>query len=157
MPQLNRRRFLQAASAAGLIPALPALPAGAAATAPSAMTSAQMLWAKLYANAGNAPNVTGLARAMGISSDAAQGVYAKLIQKNILAAPGVGGLSRAINPVQTGLKPTVTPKTPATSLRTRLAKFNDTRKTIVEEDVEEEASSTTSQEPEMIETATEKE
>lgn len=137
MPELNRRHFLQMASAASLVPAIPALPASAA-TAPSAMTSAQMLWAKLYANAGNAPNVTGLARAMGISSEAAQGVFAKLIRTQVLAAPGATGLSRAMNPVRTGLERPVATNAPHGSMRTRFAKVNDARKVIDPTEASEE-------------------
>lgn len=91
MPQLNRRRFLQAVSAAGLVPMIPALPVSAAA-APAGATSAQMLWASLYARAGNAQNAAGLARAMGIPMKSAQGIYAKLVQSNIVAANGATSL-----------------------------------------------------------------
>lgn len=88
MPVLNRRRFLQVASAAGLVPAMPALPAAAPAT--SAYTSAQLMWAKLYAQAGNAPNVQGLARALGVAPDVAKGLYATLSQTKVVATPLLG-------------------------------------------------------------------
>jgi hypothetical protein len=71
MPELNRRRFLQFAGAAGLAPIMPALPASAAASS-GTVTSSQMLWASLYAKAGNAQN--------------AQGIYAKLVQNQLLTA-----------------------------------------------------------------------
>ena len=85
MPELNRRRFLQFAGAAGLAPIMPALPASAAASS-GTVTSSQMLWASLYAKAGNAQNAQGIASAMGISTEAAQGIYAKLVQNQLLTA-----------------------------------------------------------------------
>lgn len=42
MPELNRRRFLQFAGAAGLAPIMPALPVSAAASSRT-VTSSQML------------------------------------------------------------------------------------------------------------------
>ena len=85
MPELDRRRFLQFAGAAGLAPIMPALPASAAASS-GTVTSSQMLWASLYAKAGNAQNAQGIASAMGISTEAAQGIYAKLVQNQLLTA-----------------------------------------------------------------------
>lgn len=106
MPQLNRRRFLQMAGAAGLAPAIPALPAAA----PRGATTAQMLWASLYAKAGNAQTANGLASAMGISSEAAQGVYARLVQTQVLTAHSAGLLRHTARPL-----PTAVPTTPTTN------------------------------------------
>ena len=93
MPELNRRRFLQFAGAAGLAPIMPALPASAAASSGTVISS-QMLWASLYAKAGNAQNAQGIASAMGISTEAAQGIYAKLVQNQLLAANTLRGTLR---------------------------------------------------------------
>ena len=41
-----------------------------------------MLWASLYAKAGNAQNAQGIASAMGISTQAAQGIYANWFKTN---------------------------------------------------------------------------
>lgn len=95
MPQLNRRRFLQMAGAASLAPAIPALPAAA----PRGVTSAQMLWASLYAKAGNAQSANGIASAMGISTEAAQGVYARLVQTQMLTAHSTGILRHTARPI----------------------------------------------------------
>ena len=94
MTEFNRRRFLQIAGAAGLAPVMPALPARAAVAAPAGSGAAQMLWASLYANAGATPNVTGLARAMGITPHAAQGVYGKLIQNHALTTQAAARLAK---------------------------------------------------------------
>ena len=98
MPELNRRRFLQFAGAAGLAPIMPALPASAAASSGTVISS-QMLWASLYAKAGNAQNAQGIASAMGISTEAAQGIYAKLVQNQLLTANTLRGTLRSA-PVQ---------------------------------------------------------
>lgn len=110
MPDFNRRRFLQIASCAGLAPALPAFPVRAAA-ATRGVTSAQMLWASLYANAGNAKPAQGMASRMGISTHAAQSVYAKLVETNVMAVHGVTRLSQAARSLPVAHK-TVAPKTP---------------------------------------------
>lgn len=104
MPQLNRRRFLQLAGAASLAPAIPALPAAA----PRGVTSAQMLWASLYAKAGNAQSANGIASAMGITAEAAQGVYARLVQTQMLTAHSTGILRHTARPI-----PAPSPTAPA--------------------------------------------
>jgi hypothetical protein len=91
MPRLNRRRFMQLTSSAGLAPLLPALPLGAA-VPPTSATSAQMLWASLYARAGNASSAAAVAKSMGVSNATAQGIFTKLAHANILTAPGVRAL-----------------------------------------------------------------
>ena len=94
MPEFNRRRFLQVASAAGLAPALPVLPAAAASVSGGA-TSAKMLWASLYARAGSGQGFAGVASGMGLSSQAATGVAAKILPAHVLAAQGGIGAGRA--------------------------------------------------------------
>lgn len=93
MPELNRRRFLQAASAAGLAPLIPALPVQAATVSRSAST-AQMLWASIYARAGTAQNAVGVAQSLGVQGAAAQGVYARAIQSGAMAAHGATRIGR---------------------------------------------------------------
>lgn len=102
MPEPNRRRFLQFAGAAGLAPIMPALPATAAASS-GTVTSSQMLWASLYAKAGNAQNAQGIASAMGISTEAAQGIYAKLVQNQLLTAHTANTLRGTLRPTTTAV------------------------------------------------------
>ena len=104
MPELNRRRFLQFAGAAGLAPIMPALPASAAASS-GTVTSSQMLWASLYAKAGNAQNAQGIASAMGISTEAAQGIYAKLVQNQLLTAHTANTLRGTLRSVPAQAQP----------------------------------------------------
>lgn len=119
MPTLNRRHFLQAASAAGLAPALPAFPAGAAAATKTVKTS-QMLWAGLIARAGNVPNAASLTRTMGISGAAAQRVYAKLVETNMISAYGASTVARAAHPAATSLNASA----PANPFNTRSVRAN---------------------------------
>jgi hypothetical protein len=98
MPQLSRRRFLQVASAAGLVPALPAFPASVTAATTRGLTASQMLWASLQARAGSAQNLGRMTQSMGISGEAAKGVYTKLIQNHAVTAHGAASLSRVARP-----------------------------------------------------------
>lgn len=78
MPSFNRRGFLQLASAAGIAPLLPALPAPAvAATGKSAISKA--LWTSLYAQSGSASGFVNIAKGMGLSNSAIQGVSARSV------------------------------------------------------------------------------
>lgn len=88
MPKLNRRNFLQFASAAGLAPALPGLAATAApaAAAPAGASSAQMLWASIYARAGTAAGFGQVAGSMGLPPAAAAGVAGQVVQHQALTA-----------------------------------------------------------------------
>ncbi len=88
MPKLNRRRFLQVLSAAGLAPAMPAFAASATTTTAAGLTTSQMLWRSLYAQAGSVQNLGGITRGMGISTTATHSVYTKLIQNHALTAHG---------------------------------------------------------------------
>ena len=97
MPLFNRRRFLQLASAAGFAPALPALPAAAGRVAGA--THAQAMFAKLYAHAGNVPNVQGLARALGVPNAMAKGLYRDLIRSHALSTSGISRLGHTMKPV----------------------------------------------------------
>lgn len=109
MPTLSRRNFLQVTGAAGLVPVLPALPASAAAATTSSATSAQMLWASLIAKAGNAQNAASVASAMGVPNHTAQGIFAQLVQKKLVTAQSVAGLSRLAPPVSQASSTTAAP------------------------------------------------
>ena len=98
MPKLNRRRFLQVFSAAGLAPAMPALAASATTTTAAGLTTSQMLWGSLYAQAGSVQNMGGISRGMGISTTATHSVYTKLIQNHALTAHGASSLTRIARP-----------------------------------------------------------
>jgi len=103
MSDLNRRRFLQIAGAAGLAPALPALTATTAVAAPVG-TSSQMLWASLYQRSAALDGVAGVARTMGVSGTAANGVLAKLVEVNVVAAQTAANIARAV-PTVSAAKP----------------------------------------------------
>ena len=94
MPNLNRRLFLQMTSAAGLAPVLPALPANSAVVARSA-SSSQMLWASLFAKAGNVKSAADVARTVGVPNAVAKNIYTKLTAANIVAIPGSQVLGQA--------------------------------------------------------------
>lgn len=98
MPKLNRRRFLQVLSATGLAPAMPAFAASATTTTAAGLTTSQMLWGSLYAQAGSVQNMGGISRGMGISATATHSVYTKLIQNHALTAHGTSSLTRIARP-----------------------------------------------------------
>jgi len=50
------------------------------------LTNAQKLWVSLYAQAEKTASLPSLTKSMGISAEAAQGVYARLIQTQAIAA-----------------------------------------------------------------------
>jgi hypothetical protein len=91
MPSFNRRGFLQLLGAAGLTPLLPSLPARAVATSASASTS-KALWAGIYANSGSVPKFLSVARNMGLSNSAIQGVSARSVGVRV-------ALTAATNPI----------------------------------------------------------
>jgi hypothetical protein len=94
MLEMKRRRFLQMIGAAGVAPAVPTMPARTAVTATG--THSQMLWAAMYKNANTGPKVVGLARTMGISTNATVGVYTKLVQANVLVARTAMNVGRTV-------------------------------------------------------------
>lgn len=98
MSKLNRRTFMQVAGAAGLAPLLPALPARATA---GGAASAKMLWASLAARAGNINTFRQVTQSIGLSTSAVEGVYAKLVQTQVLSAHGANALNR---PAPTALR-----------------------------------------------------
>jgi hypothetical protein len=110
MPELNRRRFLQVVSAAGLAPVMPALPVSAA--APRGVTTAQMLWASMHARAGSVQNAVGVARSMGIHSTAARGIYTKLAHSGAMAAHGASHLGRVAHARPAPVRPAPTGQAP---------------------------------------------
>ena len=99
MPKLDRRRFLQVLSAAGLAPAIPAFAASATTTTAAGLTTSQMLWRRLYAQAGSVQNLGEITRGMGISTTATHNVYTKLIQNYALTAHGARRLTHIARPV----------------------------------------------------------
>ena len=94
MPNLNRRSFLQVLGAVGFSPYLPSLPVGAAAAKGGAATS-KALWASLYANSGSATEFVGVARNMGLSNAAIQGVGACSIGVRLTLAATTQKLTHA--------------------------------------------------------------
>lgn len=85
MPRFNRRGFLQLASAAGVAPLLPALPSAVAAKAVGS-SHAKALWAGIHAKSGSAAKFGTVARNMGLSNAAIQGVSAKSICVRVVIA-----------------------------------------------------------------------
>ena len=75
---------------------LPALPARAAA---GGATTAQLLWASMYARAGNASNFAGVARSVGVPGHAARGIGAKIVHSQVLAGQGLASLKLAARPM----------------------------------------------------------
>lgn len=96
MPQLSRRSFLQFLGATGLAPVLPMVPAPAtaavanasnlAATGGGAASASRALWASLYANSGSTAEFVGVARNLGLSNSAIQGVSARSIGVRVALA-----------------------------------------------------------------------
>ena len=103
MSQINRRLFLQMASATGLAPALSSLPARAA-VASGAQSTSQMLWASLGARAGSASNFAGLAGSLGVPPSASYGVYSKITATRMVAAQGAIKAGRSFGPVSVAAK-----------------------------------------------------
>ena len=85
MPNFNRRGFLYLLSAAGVAPLMPALPARAAAATASGSVS-KALWASIYAKSGSASKFVGVARNMGLSNAAIQGVSARSVGVRVAVA-----------------------------------------------------------------------
>jgi len=77
LPDLPRRGFLQLVGAAGLTPFLPAIPAKAAVTSGASVSKA--LWAGMYANSGSTAGFVSMAKNMGLSNTAIQGISARSV------------------------------------------------------------------------------
>ena len=134
MPKVNRRRFLQVTGAAGLAPLVPALPARAAVAGTA--TTSQMLWASLFARAGNAGSALEVAKSMGVSRSVAKGIFSKLAHANILAAPGaqmLGHVAKSTTPANV-----VAAAQPAKSAPRRLTRA-DLRKWLEEPVVDQDS------------------
>ena len=102
---INRRSFLQVLGAASLAPILPALPARAAVASGGASAS-KALWASLYANSGSMSEFMGVARNMGLSNTAIQGVSARSIgARAVLAASKEKLTSASMKTVRPSLSP----------------------------------------------------
>lgn len=91
MTQLNRRRFIQSVSAAGLTHSIPALPAAAAPVA-AAHTPFQLAWASYDASCNNACSVPQISSALNINPSVAQSLLTEVVRKNVLSAPDVAGI-----------------------------------------------------------------
>ncbi|MEP1585777.1 MAG: twin-arginine translocation signal domain-containing protein [Tateyamaria sp.] len=125
MPNFNRRGFLQFLSAAGVAPLLPGLPTPAVGAVNGSVSKA--LWAGIYAKSGSAAKFVGVARNMGLSSAAIQGVGARSVGVRVALAAAsnpmvhIGGAKDVAVPVHTerlkkagkvlrGLERSMTPK-----------------------------------------------
>lgn len=85
MPGFHRRGFLQLISAAAVTPFLPAMPTRSVAATASASTS-KALWSGIYAKSGSASKFVGVARNMGLSNAAIQGVSARSVGVRVALA-----------------------------------------------------------------------
>lgn len=83
MPQFNRRGFLQLLGAASAAPLLPALPARAGV---AGMSTSKALWAGIYAKSGSVSEFVGVARGLGLSNAAVQGVSARSVGVRVAVA-----------------------------------------------------------------------
>lgn len=93
MPSFNRRGFMQLMSAAVATPLLPSLPARAVAATASASTS-KALWAGIYAKSGSVPKFLNVARNMGLSNAAIQGVSARSVGVRVAISAATSPISR---------------------------------------------------------------
>jgi hypothetical protein len=94
LPEFNRRGFFQLLAAVGATTLVPALPARAVVTGGGASVS-KMLWAGLYAHSGSAPKFVGVAKGMGLSYAAIQGVSARSVGVRVAAAAATERLTAA--------------------------------------------------------------
>lgn len=78
MTTLNRRTLLQVLGGAAMSPYLRALPATAASKG-AGVSASKALWASLYANSGSSAEFVSVARTMGLSNAAIQGVGGRTI------------------------------------------------------------------------------
>lgn len=80
MPSFDRRKFMQLLGAASVAPFAPAMPVRAARASASL---SKALWAGIYAKSGSAENFVHVARGMGLSNSAIQGVSARSVGARI--------------------------------------------------------------------------
>jgi len=85
LSNINRRGFLQVVGAAGLAPFLPAMSTPTAVAGGGASAS-KALWASLYANSGSVSEFVAVAKNMGLSNTAIQGVSARSIGVRVALA-----------------------------------------------------------------------
>ncbi|GEM_PF-4642455 len=97
LPDFSRRGFMKVLGAVGLTPLLPAIPAipARAAMASGGVSASKALWASLYANAGSAGEFVNVARNMGLSNAAIQGVSARTIGVRMAVAASSETLASA--------------------------------------------------------------
>lgn len=94
---MNRREFNTFLGAAIAAPTMP-LPT-AAASAQVTLPPATYLWADLIARARGTVDAGFLARRLNLSAEAAQHVMGQLVQNGAVHAPGIGGLAKAVKPI----------------------------------------------------------
>lgn len=143
MPQLNRRRFIQTVSAAGLAPAIPALPAAAAPAAVS-HTPFQLAWASYYAGRNNACSVPQIASALNIDPSVAQSLLTEMVKTNVLSAPDIAGICIPRQPLRLNMNgPALVKAPPAPKIKIDVAD-------LVVDDEETDCENVTEQEPETV-------
>jgi hypothetical protein len=93
VPSLNRRSFLQAVGAVGLTPLLPSIAGSGAGVAKGSVSASKALWASLYANSGSTAEFVGVARNIGLSNSAIQGVSARSVGVRLAVAASAETIS----------------------------------------------------------------
>lgn len=100
---MNRRQFNFGLVTLATSPALPALPAAATASATAAapfdIAAMYYPWAVRYARVHGQASPAVLERALQVAPDIARTLCSRLQTRGIVAAPGVGGISKALDPV----------------------------------------------------------
>ena len=96
---MNRRMFTLSLASLGLAPALPAVSLNAA---PAAAVNLAKLepWAKMIARTHHYCSQAMLERHLKIDAESALRLQTRLIEKNIIAAPGANGVGRAVDPIR---------------------------------------------------------
>ena len=93
---MNRREFTKGAAALGVMPALPAPMVAAAANPPAAanFTPFMYAWAENHVRSGAATCSGTLARTLQVRPELAEAIYARLMRRGVVAAPGVTATMR---------------------------------------------------------------
>ncbi len=104
MPDFSRRGFFQLLGAASVAPLLPIAPR--AAVAGGSASASKALWASLYANSGSKAKFVHIAKGMGLSNSAIQGVSARTIGVRIaLASAAEASIKVSAPPLRRPLAP----------------------------------------------------
>ena len=93
---MNRREFTKGAAALGVMPALPAPMVAAAANPPAAanFTPFMYAWAENHIRSGAATCAGTLAQSLQVRPELAEAIYARLLRRGVVAAPGVTATMR---------------------------------------------------------------